>query len=93
MREGEITKRRIDREFPHQVAILIPVGGLVAWLIAMHKFCAPRTRCPTRHMLICAASRQLTMSGSALEIRAALMHSWSNSGRADPIKPQKPSGT
>jgi hypothetical protein len=39
MRKGEVTKRRIDRDFPHQVAILIPVGGLVARLMAMHEFC------------------------------------------------------
>jgi hypothetical protein len=43
MRRGEVTKRRIDRAFPHQVAILIPVGGLVARLMAMHKFCDTRS--------------------------------------------------
>jgi hypothetical protein len=43
MRKGEVTKRRIDRDFPHQVAILIPVGGLVARLMAMHKFCDTRS--------------------------------------------------
>jgi hypothetical protein len=32
-RKGEVTKRRIDRGFPHQVAILIPEGGLVALLM------------------------------------------------------------
>jgi hypothetical protein len=42
-RKGEMTKRRIDRDFPHQVAILIPVGGLVARLMAMHKFCDTRS--------------------------------------------------
>ena len=42
-RKGEITKRRIHRDFPHQVAILIPVGGLVARLMAMHKFCDTRS--------------------------------------------------
>jgi hypothetical protein len=42
-RKGEVTKRRIDRDFPHQVAILIPVGGLVARLMAMHKFCDTRS--------------------------------------------------
>jgi hypothetical protein len=31
--------QRRSRDFPHQVAILIPVGGLVARLMAMHKFC------------------------------------------------------
>lgn len=31
--------RRIDRDFPHQVAILAPEGGLVARLMAMHSFC------------------------------------------------------
>lgn len=39
MRKGEVTKRRIDRDFPHQVAIRIPVGGLVARLMTMHKLC------------------------------------------------------
>lgn len=43
MRKGEVTKRRIDRDFPHQVALLIPVGGLVARLMAMHKFCDTRS--------------------------------------------------
>jgi hypothetical protein len=43
MRKGEVTKRRIDRDFPHQIAILIPEGGLVARLMAMHKFCDTRS--------------------------------------------------
>jgi hypothetical protein len=43
MRKGEVTKRRIDRDFPHQVAIPIPEGGLVARLMAMHKFCDTRS--------------------------------------------------
>jgi hypothetical protein len=43
MRKGEVTKRRIDRDFPYQVAILIPEGGLVARLMAMHKFCDTRS--------------------------------------------------
>jgi hypothetical protein len=42
-RKGEVTKRRIDRDFPHQVAILIPVGGLGARLMTMHKFCDTRS--------------------------------------------------
>jgi hypothetical protein len=53
-RKGEVTKRRIDRDFPHQVAILIPVGGLVARQMAMHNFCDMRsilykTRSDLRH--------------------------------------------
>jgi hypothetical protein len=43
MRKGEATKRRIDRDFPHQVAIQIPEGGLVARLMTMHKFCDTRS--------------------------------------------------
>jgi hypothetical protein len=43
VRKGAVTKRRIDRDFPHQVAIPIPVGGLVARLMAMHKFCDTRS--------------------------------------------------
>ena len=43
MRKGEVTKRRIDRDFPHQVAIRIPEGGLVARLMAMHKLCDTRS--------------------------------------------------
>jgi hypothetical protein len=39
MRKGEVTKHRIDREFPHQVAIRIRIGGLVVRLMVMHKFC------------------------------------------------------
>jgi len=39
MRKGEVIKRRIDRDFPHQVTILFPEGGLVARLMAMHQFC------------------------------------------------------
>jgi len=27
-RKGEVTKRQTDRDYPHQVAILIPIGGL-----------------------------------------------------------------
>jgi hypothetical protein len=42
-RKGEFTKRRIDCDFPHQVAILIPEGGLLARLMAMHKFCDTRS--------------------------------------------------
>jgi hypothetical protein len=38
MRKGEVTERRIDRDLPHQVAIRIPEGGLVARLMAMHQF-------------------------------------------------------
>jgi hypothetical protein len=43
MRKGELTKRRIDRDCPHQVAIQIPEDGLVARLMAMHKFCDTRS--------------------------------------------------
>jgi hypothetical protein len=42
-RKGEVTKCRIDRDFPYQVAVLIPEGGLVARLMAMHKFCDTRS--------------------------------------------------
>jgi hypothetical protein len=38
-RKGEITKRRNDRDFPYQVAIRVPEGGLVARMMTMHKFC------------------------------------------------------
>jgi hypothetical protein len=31
--------RRIDRDFPHQVAVLVPDGGFVARLMAMNSFC------------------------------------------------------
>lgn len=34
-RKGEIAKRRIDRDFPHQVAILVPEGGAVARLMTV----------------------------------------------------------
>lgn len=43
MRKGEVTKCRIDREFSHQVAIQIPVGGLVARLMTMHQFSTTHT--------------------------------------------------
>jgi cell wall assembly regulator SMI1 len=36
--------RRIDRDFPHQIAILIPEGGFVAQLMALNLFC-------TRHAM------------------------------------------
>jgi hypothetical protein len=61
---AQITKRRIDRDFPRQVAILIPEGGLVARLIAIHKFCA--------------ANRRPITSGFALQIGRTLMRSWWN---------------
>jgi hypothetical protein len=49
MRKGEVTKHRSDRDFPHQIAILVPEGGLVARLMAMHKFCDTRSMpCKTR---------------------------------------------
>ena len=38
-RKGEITKRQIDRDCPHQVAIRIPIGGLVRLLMDMYTFC------------------------------------------------------
>jgi hypothetical protein len=53
MRNGKVTKRRIDRDFPHQVAILIPVGGLVARLMAMHKFCDTRSMPYKTHADLC----------------------------------------
>jgi hypothetical protein len=43
MRKGELTERRIDCDFPHQVVILIPEGGLVARLMAVHKFSDTRS--------------------------------------------------
>jgi hypothetical protein len=42
-RKGEITPKRIDQEYPHQVEIPIPSG--VAWvpgLHDMHEFCRSR---------------------------------------------------
>lgn len=37
-RKGETTKRQVDRNYRHQVAIRIPLGGLGASLTAMHAF-------------------------------------------------------
>ncbi len=34
--------RRIDRDFPHQVKIAIPAGGLRFRYSAMHEFCLVR---------------------------------------------------
>jgi hypothetical protein len=42
-RKGEIMPRRVDRDYPDQVAIAIPEGGLGPLLNAMHDFC----RAPT----------------------------------------------
>jgi hypothetical protein len=41
-RKGEVTKRQTDRDYPHQVAILIPIGGLGARSMAMHAWCDVR---------------------------------------------------
>lgn len=38
-RKGEITSRQIDRDFPHQVEIEIPPGGLRKRLDGMYAFC------------------------------------------------------
>jgi hypothetical protein len=56
-RKGEVTKSQIDRECPHQVAILIPVGGLVRLLMDMYTFCdahamSYRTRTDRRRELV-----------------------------------------
>jgi hypothetical protein len=61
-----------------QVAILIPEGGLVAPLMAMHKFCDTRS-CHTRRDPICAAIHWQITCASVLQIRPTLMRSWSNS--------------
>jgi hypothetical protein len=37
-RKGETSKRQIDRNYRHQVAVRIPLGGLGAELTAMHAF-------------------------------------------------------
>lgn len=39
-RKGEITRAQIDREYPYQVEIVIPPGGLGRRLDEMHRFCA-----------------------------------------------------
>jgi len=41
-RKGEVTKKQTDRDYPHQVAILIPPGGLGARSMAMHAWCDGR---------------------------------------------------
>jgi hypothetical protein len=38
-RTGEITPRQVDRDYPHQVEIAIPEGGLGTRLSAMDEFC------------------------------------------------------
>lgn len=38
-RKGEWTSKRIDREYPHQVEIAIPKGGLGDRIQAMDEFC------------------------------------------------------
>jgi hypothetical protein len=37
--KGQITSRQIDRDYPYQVEIAIPEGGLGTRLNAMHEFC------------------------------------------------------
>jgi hypothetical protein len=37
--KGQITPRQIDRDYPRQVEIAIPEGGLGTLLNAMHDFC------------------------------------------------------
>lgn len=36
----QITRRTIDRDYPYQVEIAVPVGGLGDRLNAMHHWCA-----------------------------------------------------
>jgi len=38
-RKGEITPRRIDRDYPHQVEVFVPRQGLGPLLNLMHEFC------------------------------------------------------
>jgi hypothetical protein len=52
--QGEITKRQVDRDYPHQIAILVPGTGLGERLMAMRRFCNARalpykTRPDRRH--------------------------------------------
>jgi hypothetical protein len=42
IRKGQVTNSRTDRDYPHQVAILIPLGGLGARSMAMHAWCDGR---------------------------------------------------
>jgi hypothetical protein len=42
-RKGEITPRQVDRDFPHQVEIAIPDGGLGSQLNASHDLCSAPT--------------------------------------------------
>jgi hypothetical protein len=37
--KGQVTPRQVDRDYPHQVEIAIPEGGLGTRLNAMHDFC------------------------------------------------------
>lgn len=41
-RKGEVTRRQVNRDYPHQVVIEIPPGGLGNRLDAMHGFCGTR---------------------------------------------------
>ena len=68
IRKGKVTNNRTDRDYPHQVAILIPLGGLGARSMAMHAWCdgrglvyrtrADRRRGPTPsdHVRFCFAN-------------------------------------
>jgi hypothetical protein len=38
-RKGEITPQRIDREFPHQIELRVPGGGLGLALHGLYEFC------------------------------------------------------
>jgi len=40
--KGQVTSRQIDRDFPHQVEIPIPPGGLRKQLDLMYQFCRGR---------------------------------------------------
>jgi hypothetical protein len=42
MRKGQVTNSRTNRDYPHQVAILIPFGDLAARSMVMHAWCDGR---------------------------------------------------
>jgi hypothetical protein len=48
-RKGEITPHQVDRDYPHQVEIAIPSGGLGPLLNAMHDFLPRRRPSDARH--------------------------------------------